>query len=448
MAADGSDWLRRLVPVEPDERRALVWSWLYLFSVFFAYYVIRPIRDEVGVASGVNNLGWLFTGTLVAMLAVNAPFAALVARMPRARFISITYRFFMLNLLVFLLLFKGTTGQANIWVGRAFFIWTSVFNLFVVSVFWQFMVDVFTSEQGKRLFGFLAGAATVGGILGSTVTATTVQRIGVPALLIVSIALLEVGVFCVRRLSRVTGARPATAMPGAAPTVSSETRDQPIGGGVLAGLIHAIQSPYLLGICIYMLLYSSLSTFLYVQQAGIVDVSFADRAARTAFFARVDLIVNVLTLGAQVFLTAHVLKRFGVAVTLTLVPIATLAGFMLLGITPSLAIVVVFIVIRRAGNFAFARPSREVLFTVLTREDKYKAKSVIDTVVYRLGDQVGVWSSTWLKAAGLGLAGVAWAAVPLSAAWIATGWWLGKRHGLSQKSEVKSQKFGAAPSGV
>jgi AAA family ATP:ADP antiporter len=433
LAVEPTDWLRRLVPVEPDERRPLVWSWLYLFSVFFAWYILRPIRDEVGVASGVNNLGWLFTGTLVAMLAVNAPFAALVARMPRARFISITYRFFMLNLLVFLLLFKSTSGQANIWVGRAFFIWTSVFNLFVVSVFWQFMVDVFNSEQGKRLFGFLSGAATVGGILGSSVTATTVQRIGVPALLIVSIALLEVGVFCVHRLNRITGTGPVPRAPGPASAASPATRDQPIGGGVLSGLIHAIQSPYLLGICIYMLLYSSLSTFLYVQQAGIVDVSFADRAARTAFFARVDLMVNVLTLGAQLFLTAHVLKRFGVAVTLTLVPIATFAGFLLLGITPSLSLVVAFIVIRRAGNFAFARPSREVLFTVLTREDKYKAKSVIDTVVYRLGDQVGVWSSTWLKAAGLGLAGVAWAAVPLSAAWIATGWWLGKRQHESQK---------------
>lgn len=436
----GSDWLRKLVPVEPRERLPLVWSWLYLFSVFFAYYVIRPIRDEVGVASGVNNLGWLFTGTLIAMLVVNAPFGALVARLPRARFISITYRFFMLNLLIFLVLFKSTTGQTNIWVGRVFFIWTSVFNLFVVSVFWQFMVDVFTSEQGKRLFGFLAGAATVGGILGSGVTATTVQTVGAPALLVVSIVLLEVGVYCVKRLNTMVGvAHETTPAPVAAAATRprQDSRDQAIGGGIFAGLIHAIQSPYLLGICIYMLLYSSLSTFLYVQQAGIVDVSFgADRAARTAFFARVDLMVNVLTLGAQLFLTAQFLKRFGVAITLTLVPILTVIGFTVLGITPSLAIVVGFIVLRRAGNFAFARPSREVLFTVLSREDKYKAKSVIDTVVYRLGDQVGVWSQLGLKNWGLGLSGVAWAAVPLSVAWVVTGYWLGRRQASIQRNEV------------
>jgi AAA family ATP:ADP antiporter len=158
-----------------------------------------------------------------------------------------------------------------------------------------------------------------------------------------------------------------------------------------------------------------------------VDVSFANRASRTAFFARVDLMVNVLTLFAQVFLTSQALKRLGVAVTLTLVPAATLLGFTALGLAPSIGLVVAFIVIRRAGNFAFARPSREVLFTVLSREDKYKAKSVIDTVVYRLGDQAGVWSSGLLTMAGFGIAGVAWTAVPLSAAWVAIAWWLGRR---------------------
>ena len=422
MQPEGGLTLRRLINVEPDETPTLAWSWLYLFSVFFAYYVIRPIRDEVGVASGVSNLPWLFTGTLVAMLVLNAPFAALVARLPRARFISLTYRFFMLNLLAFLILFRTTSGDANIWVGRVFFVWTSVFNLFVVSVFWQFMVDVFTSEQGKRLFGFLAGAATVGGLLGSSLTAGAVERVGAPALLLVSIVLLELGVFCVKRLGRVSDAmhRRAAAAP-------REGAEPVIGGGIFAGLVHAIRSPYLLGICIYMLLYSGLSTFLYVQQAGIVDVSFANRAARTAFFARVDLMVNALTIAAQVFLTGRALKRLGVAVTLTLVPAATLLGFTWLGLAPSMAVVVGFIVVRRAGNFAFARPSREVLFTVLSREDKYKAKAVIDTVVYRLGDQVGVWSSSLLTTAGLGLAGVAWAAVPLSAAWVFTGWWLGRR---------------------
>jgi AAA family ATP:ADP antiporter len=419
----------RLVSLQPGEGRPVAWAWLYLFAVFTAYYVIRPIRDEAGVAGGVANLSWLFTGTLVAMMAVNAPFAALVARLPRSRFIGLIYRFFILNLLVFLVLFRTTSGEANVWVGRAFFIWTSVFNLFVVSVFWAFMVDLFTTEQGKRLFGFIAAAATVGGILGAGVTASTVQALGVPSLLLVSAGLLEVGVFASRRLGAQarafasTGSRPD----GHRPVPSEAEARAPIGGGALAGLTHALQSPYLLNICVYMLLYTILSTFLYFQQAAIVDRSFADRAARTAFFARVDLLVNALTLGAQCFLTGRVMQRVGVATTLTFVPALTAVGFLILGLMPTVAIVVGFTVLRRAGNFAFARPTREVLFTVVSREDKYKAKNFIDTVVYRLGDQVGAWSSSLLTIAGLGVGAIAWAAVPLSVAWVANAWWLGRR---------------------
>jgi ATP:ADP antiporter, AAA family len=421
--------LSRIVSIQPGEGRHVAWSFLYLFSVFSAYYVIRPIRDEAGVAGGVANLSWLFTGTLLAMMAVNPAFAALVARLPRMKFIGLTYRFFMLNLLVFLVLFRTSSGAANVWVGRAFFIWTSVFNLFVVSVFWAFMVDLFTSEQGKRLFGFIAAAATLGGILGASVTASTVQRFGVPVLLLVSALLLEVGVFAARRLSTLkkafatapgSGSAPREAVPDA----SGQTR---IGGGVLAGLSHSLQSPYLLNISLYMLLYTVLSTFLYFQQAAIVDRTFADRAARTVFFARIDLLVNALTLGAQCFLTGRIMKRVGVAMTLTFVPALTAVGFLLLGLMPTAAIVVGFTVLRRSGNFAFARPTREVLFTVVSREDKYKAKNFIDTVVYRLGDQVGAWSSSLVEMGNFGAGAIAWAAVPLGLAWVANAWWLGRR---------------------
>jgi len=170
-----------------------------------------------------------------------------------------------------------------------------------------------------------------------------------------------------------------------------------------------------------------LSTLLYFQQAAIVDRTFADRAARTVFFARVDLLVNVLTLGAQCFLTARVVKRAGVAMTLTCVPALTAVGFLALGIMPTAAIVVGFTVLRRAGNFSFARPAREILFTVVSREDKYKAKNFIDTVVYRLGDQVGAWSSTLVTVLGLGAGAIAWTAVPLALTWVANAWWLGRR---------------------
>jgi AAA family ATP:ADP antiporter len=281
--------LRRGMDVRPDEVRGLAWSWLYIFSLLSAYYIIRPIRDEMGVAGGVENLPWLFTGTLVGMLLVNPPFAALVAKLPRVRFISVAYRFFMANLLLFGLLLKVAAPAQNLWVGRLFFIWASVFNLFVVSVFWALMVDVFNAEQGKRLFGVISAGATLGSILGSTLTALLARHVGSTYLLLGSVVLLEVAVFSVRRLSRLSERlrlRP-----------TAHGQEAPIGGSVLAGLTHAFHSPYLLNLCIYMLLFTITSTFLYFEQAAIVNRSFADRAARTAFFAQVDLLVNVLTLG-------------------------------------------------------------------------------------------------------------------------------------------------------
>lgn len=411
-------WLHRAIAVRAEELPALAWSWLYIVSLLSAYYVIRPIRDEMGVASGVETLPWLFTATLVGMLLANAPFAALVARLPRVRFITAAYRFFMANLLLFGLLLWTATPAQGIWVGRIFFVWTSVFNLFVVSIFWALMVDVFDTEQGKRLFGVISAGATLGSILGSSVTALLARRVGPTALLLGSALLLEMAVFAVRRLSRVSDAlhrRPAA------------HAERPIGGSALAGLAHALRSRYLLGISLYMLLYAVTSTFLYFGQASIVNRSLLDRAARTVFFARVDLAVNVLTLAAQLFLTDRLLRGLGVPLTLTLLPALSIAGFAALGARPTVAVVVLFQVLRRTGNFAVARPTREVLFTVLSREDKYKAKSAIDTVIYRTGDQVGAWSYALLSSVGLGVTGLALAAVPLSAAWLLNGFWLGRR---------------------
>ena len=411
--------LSRFLDVRVAELRVLGWSWLYIFAVLSAYYILRPIRDEMGVAGGVENLQWLFTGTLVGMLLVNPPFAALVARLPRARFIAIAYRFFIANLLVFVFLMAMASAEQNIWIGRVFFIWTSVFNLFVVSVFWALMVDVFDSEQSKRLFGFIAAGATLGGIVGSSITASLAQHISAPYLLLGSATLLEAAVFSVRRLSRWSDAlqrRPA-----------ARNGEPAIGGSVLSGLTHAFKSPYLVNVSVYILLYAITSTFLYFEQADIARHSFAERGARTAFFARVDLWVNILTFGAQLFLTGRVLRALGVGLTLATLPALSVLGFGALALRPTLAVLVIYQVLRRAGNFAFARPSREVLFTVVPREDKYKAKSFIDTVIYRAGDQAGAWSYAGLGFVGLGMTAIAIVAVPLSAAWLLNALWLGRK---------------------
>ncbi|HUK42472.1 MAG TPA: MFS transporter [Candidatus Acidoferrales bacterium] len=420
--------LNRMLDVRSAELGALGWSWFYIFSVLSAYYILRPIRDEMGVAGGVENLQWLFTGTLVGMLLVNPPFAALVAKLPRVQFISIAYRFFIANLLIFIVLLKAASAEQNIWIGRVFFIWTSVFNLFVVSVFWALMVDVFNSEQSKRLFGFISAGATLGAIVGSSITASLASHVPPTYLMLGSAVLLEVAVFSVRRLSRLSDVlhrRPAT------------TEEAPIGGTALSGFTHAFKSPYLVNVSIYILLYAITSTFLYFQQAEIARQAFADRGARTAFFARIDLWVNILTLAAQIFVTGKVLRSFGVAFTLATLPALSVVGFGALAATPTLVILVIYQVLRRAGNFAFARPSREVLFTVVPREDKYKAKSFIDTVVYRTGDQAGAWSYAALSFVGLGMVGIAIAAVPISLAWLANGLWLGRKQENLAKVEVK-----------
>lgn len=423
--------------MQPSELRALGWAWLYIFSVLFSYYILRPIRDEMGVAGGVENLPWLFTGTLLGMIAVNPPFAALVARLPRIKFIAVTYRFFLVNLLLFALLLHGASGAQNIWIGRAFFIWVSIFNLFVVSVFWALMVDVFDAEQSKRLFGFIAAGATLGGIVGSSVTAGLASHVPTPYLLAASAVLLEFAVFCVRRLSRLSDAlhhRPAV-----------RTDESPIGGSAFSGLKHALGSPYLINVSFYILLFAITSTFLYFQQAEIARQSFETRGARTAFFARVDLWVNVLTLGAQIFLTGRVLRWIGVALTLAVLPLISIVGFGTLALAPTIAVLVVYQVVRRAGNFAFARPTREVLYTVVPREDKYKAKSFIDTVIYRLGDQAGAWSYAALGGLGMGMTGIAVVAVPISIAWLMNGLWLGRKQNImeSQQSSAAVPAAGA-----
>nr|WP_128564397.1 MFS transporter [Methylobacterium crusticola] len=410
-------WLRRLTDVRPEEVPALGWAWLYIFAILSSYYVMRPIRDQMGLAGGLENLPWLFTATLVGMLALNVPFGWLVRTLPRARFIPLTYRFFAANILLFALVLAFSGPEATVWIGRVFFVWLSIFNLFVVSIFWATIVDVFDTEQGKRLFGFIAAGATLGAITGSAFTAVLARDVATSVLLVGAALLLELAVFSMRGLARLSDA--LTRGPGAA--------TQAIGGSPLAGISRSLRSPYLLNISLFLLLFSITSTFLYFEQAGIAKRSFPDRGSQTAFFASVDLAVNVLTLGVQLFLTGRIVRRLGVGMTLAILPLVSAVGFGLLALSPTIASVVVFGVLRRAGNFAIARPVREVLFTVLPREDRYKAKSFIDTVVYRLGDQVGAWSFSLVGAFGLGATALSLVAVPLSLAWLLNGLWLGRR---------------------
>lgn len=431
-------FLPKIVDVKPDEMRALGWSCGYFFCVLASYYILRPIRDEMAVAGGVENIPWLFTGTLLAMLLANPVFTALVSKLPRLQFISTTYRFFILTLLGFFVILNWGSPDLNVWAGRLFYVWTGVFSLFVVSVFWAFMADTFSAEQSTRLFGFIAFGGTFGGVLGSALTATVTSFLPPVSLLILAALLLELAVHSMTKLSASATANlstpPVDGIQGQIndpaldfDDVSYGRFDRPIGGGLFSGISNILRSKYLAGISGYMLLFTVTATFLYFQQAGIVAETFEGRALRTSVFARIDLLVNALTLVTQIFITGRIVKRLGVAFTLAILPAICAVGFLLLGFTPTLLALVIFQVLRRATNFAIARPTRETLFTVLRREDKYKAKSFIDTFVYRAGDQIGAWAWASMAATGLTLAGVAFVSVPLSLVWLVLGIWLGRR---------------------
>jgi len=426
-------WLTRLVQVEPHELRALLWSFAYFFSLLCGYYIVRPMRDAMGIAAGVEQLQWLFTGTFLAMLGAVPLFGWVTSRFPRQRFLPYVYYFFIANLLIFHALL-GSEGS-HVLAARAFFIWTSVYNLFVVSVFWSFMSDLYTSPQAKRLFGFIAAGGTTGALVGPALAAALARPLGTASLLLVSAGFMGIAVLCVHRLIAWKAEQRSAA---SAEERGAEAR--PLGGGVLAAIPLVLRSPYLLGIALFMLLFTTSSTVLYFQQAQIVRDAFASSAERTAVFAAMDFAVNALTITIQVLLTGRLVRALGIASTLALVPVLLGLGFLALGLAPVLPVIVAVQILRRAGDYAITRPSREMLYVVVAREEKYKAKNLVDTVVYRGGDAVSAWAYAGLRAMGLGLGAIAFVAVPVAGLWA----WLAYRLGRRQEALASRATEGEA----
>jgi AAA family ATP:ADP antiporter len=388
------------------------------------------MRDEMGIAGGVENLQWLFAGTFLVMLAVVPLFGWVTSRYPRRQFLPYVYYFFIAQILIFFVLFESDITHA--YIARAFFIWASVFNLFIVSVFWSFMADTFGSAQAKRLFGFIAAGGTTGALLGPVLTAGLAIHLGVTNLLLISAMFLGLAVLCVKKL--IAWQQTGVAAPNATTNDVQTDEDKAMGGGLFAGLRLVLSSPYLLGICLLMLLFTTLATFLYFQQATIIRDAFVDSAQRTAVFANIDFAVNALTITIQVFLTGRLVRFLGLGLALALIPVLLGAGFLILGFSPVLTVLVVVQVLRRAGNYAIMRPAREMLYTVLGKEEKYKAKNFIDTAVYRGGDAVSAWAYAGLSALGLGLSAIAFVAVPLAGVWAGVAYMLGrKREAMAQQ---------------
>lgn len=410
--------LGRVVRVEPGEVKAMLWSFGYFFCLLCSYYILRPVRDEMGIQGGPENLQWMFTATFITMLAAVPVFGWLSSRFPRRILLPAVYVFFIANLFVFFLLL--TAGIAPDRTAQVFFVWVSVFNLFVVSVFWSLMADLFRNEQARRLYGFIAAGGSTGALVGPILVTTLAPRLGPHVLLAISACFLLGALLCIGRLG-------AWARSGGINERRESAAGNPLGGGIFAGLTLLVRSEYLLGIGLYVILYSVLSTFLYFQQAYIISGAMSDPGERTALFATLDLIVNVLTLLCQLFVVGRVIGRFGVTVALVLLPAFAVIGFLVLGFFSTLTVLIVFGVIRRAGEYAITKPAREVLFTVISREEKYKAKNVIDTVVLRSGDAVSGWLFEGLRILGISFSGVSFVAIPIAALWTVTGFLLGRR---------------------
>jgi ATP:ADP antiporter, AAA family len=398
-------WLGWATPATPNERAAAFWSFAYFFTLLAGYYVLRPLRDQMGIAGGIRALPWMFTATFVTLLVMQPIYGALVAKLPRARFIAIVYHFFAANLALFWLLL--TLGVAPVIVARFFFVWVSVFNLFAVAVFWSFMADLFDSEQGKRLFGFIGAGGTAGSLLGPVITIGLSAPLGPVNLLIAAIVFVELAVFCVHRLERAADARQGP-----------RAEQSHVGGSAFAGLAEFIGSPYLLGVGAWVSLLSFGATVVYLQQANIVSGSVHGADAQTRLFASIDLAVGLLTLATQIFATGPLLNRFGAGAAAGALPVVYLLGFAALALTPSLVVVIVIQIAQRWMNFAIANPARQVFFTVVTREEKYKAKNFIDVVVYRGSDAFYGWMFGSLEALGLKIAAIALCAMPVAAGWL------------------------------
>lgn len=394
-----------------EELVPLAWAFAYFFCLLCGYSILRPVRDEMAIEGGLKHLPWMMTATFLTMLAATPLFGWLSARCSRYRLLLTVYGFIIANLLAYYLLM--TSHLYPEWVARSFFVWLSVINLFIVSVFWSFMADLFTTEQGTRLFGVIAAGGSSGALVGPLITTALTFVFPVPVLMLASAGFLALCLGCIYRLERWGRERSAHHQP---------RPGDPLHGSFLAGIRLTLSSPYLMRICGYLACLTMTATFLYLEQTRLVSEYLDQPEARTRLFSSLDFTTGLLTWLTQVFLTQRVIRRFGLVAPLLFLPVISLIGFLGIALWPTLAVYVVFSVLRRVGEYALSKPAREVLFTVVSREEKYKAKNFIDTAISRGGDASTGWLVTGVKALGATTAQIAWAMVPLMFlwAWLAT----------------------------
>ncbi|CAM3674688.1 ADP,ATP carrier protein [Bordetella tumulicola] len=415
-------WLVRAFNLRQGEGLAVAAGLAMFFLLFCAYFMLRPVRETMGVAGGVDNLQWLFTGTFIVTLIAMPLFGWVASVAPRRQIMPWVYGFFVLNLLGFAVVLW--TRPDSVWAGRVFYIWLSVFNLMAISLAWSVLADLFVGEQARRLFALIAGGASLGGLAGPLLGAALVQPLGHGGLLLLAAMLLTASAWMSAWLHRWRDQHPVDE----ADAASEARRRRPLGGNPFAGLSEVLGSRYLLGVALFVTLLASVSTFLYFEQARMVAEHFPDRTRQTQVFGLIDAVVQGLAILTQVFFTGRIAQRLGVGVLLVGVPLLLALGFLWLALSPVFAVFVVVMVARRAGEYALVRPGREMLYTVLPAEQKYKAKNFNDTVVYRGADALSGWVKRGvdLIADQPSLALCLGAGIAL--AWAATGGWLARQY--------------------
>ena len=419
--------LQRFTNIRRGEAAPALAAGLLFFCVLSALMVVRPAREALGMQRGIESVRWLFIGTVVVTLLVNPLFGLLVSRFRRLAFIGATYLFFAFGLLAFYALLVLAPAAVGERTGQVFYVWFSVFNLFATMLVWALMADRFSLEQSKRLFGAIAVGGTLGAIFGPWLASMLAKPLGTPALLLIAAGFLVLALGAAWWLTRISA---SVQQDG----IFLEERSV-IGGSAWEGFQSVFRSPYLLAICAYVLILAVMVTFLYFTRLQMVAALGTDLDARTATFARIDVVTQAATLVLQALVTGHLMQRLGVAVTLALLPLTAALGFVGLAIAGSLAALVAFEATFRAVQRGIMRPARETLFTIVPRADRYKAKAFIDTFVYRTGDVVGAQSEGLLARLGMGLAALAAFAVPLAMAWMVLGLWLGRAQG--RRTELK-----------
>ena len=426
--------IQKVTGIDKDQVVPATLAAFFFFCIMSGYYILQPMRDEIGLLVGKDMIPKLFLITPIVMLVANPIYSYFVNRISRIRFMKLIYRFFAINVLIFIGIMKylEATGQMNatgaadlvkgpaFYVAVCFYLWVSVFNLFAMAVFWALMADLYSGSAGKKVFGFVGAGGTLGQFIISGLAAKMVVFTGPTNLLFVTVVFLELGVQAMLRLTR--------------GYVEPERQPDQKKDSVFDSVGDIVRSKYLLGICLYLLFYTFTSTFIYFQKTSIVSDALSDRAARYAFFSQVNFAVSGLTLFIQLFLTGRLLPLVGLGIGLAFVPTVTMGGFILLAYVPTLTSIAIVDIFRKTANYAVSRPSRELLYTAVSRREKYLAKGFIDTFVYRGGDAIASITYDAIKAAGAATTVLSVVAIPISVLYFILSLALGKAHGVKMKA--------------